>query len=42
MSDSEFESSPEDPWITQDESVSDAFPIAVDVEDQTVGTTETG
>ena len=32
MSDSEFESSPEDPWITQDESVSDAFPTAVDVE----------
>lgn len=31
---SEFESSPEDPWITQDydESVSDAFPTAVDVE----------
>ena len=32
MSDSEFESSPEDPWITQDELVSDAFPTAVDVE----------
>ena len=32
MSDSEFESSPEDPWITQDELVSDSFPAAVDVE----------
>ena len=31
MSDSEFESSPEDPWITQDELVSDSFPMAVDV-----------
>ena len=31
MSDSEFESSPEDPWITQDELVSDSFPAAVDV-----------
>ena len=32
MSDSEFESSPEDPWITQDKLVGDSFPMAVDVE----------